>query len=66
MLGAGPFVDFVDIKLSKSILILASLHVEPILMGFFAGAAAVLLLVELLMVELDGRRMLSPKIKVRG
>jgi hypothetical protein len=60
MLGAGPFDDLLEIKLSKSMLMLPALdHVEPIGVDFLAGSAIVLLLVELLLIELEGRRMLS-------
>lgn len=64
MLGAGPFDDLLEIKLSKSMLMEpALLHVEPIGICFLAGSAGVLLLVELLMVELDGSRMLSARMR---
>lgn len=62
MLGAGPFEVFLPTKLSKSMLMLpALLQVEPIGIGFFDGSAGALLLEELLLNELDGRRMLLAK-----
>ena len=51
------------IKLSKSMLILPALvQVDPSAIGFFDGSAGWrLLLVELLLMVLDGRRMLSAR-----
>lgn len=65
MLGAGPFVAFRPTKLSKSMLMFpASVHVEPIAIGFLLGSGAALLLEKLLLADvLDGRRMLSTKMK---
>lgn len=63
MLGAGPFVFVLPTRLSKSMFTLPTslLQVEPRAIGFFDGCstAALLLLVELLKIELDGWRMLS-------
>lgn len=62
MLGAGPLFAFLPIKLSKSMLMFpASLHVEPKAIGFFDGSGGTLLLLELLLVVLDGNRMLSAR-----
>lgn len=65
MLGAGPFEFFLPTRLSKSMLTLPTslLQVDPRAIGFFDGCstAALLLLVELLKIELDGWRMLSAK-----
>lgn len=66
MLGAGPLLLCLPTKLSKSMLIVpALLHVDPIAIGFFEGSAGTLLLVELLLLllVLDGKRMLSAKIR---
>lgn len=65
MLGAGPLLLCLPTKLSKSMLIVpALLHVDPIAIGFFEGSAGMLLLVELLLLlVLDGKRMLSAKIR---
>lgn len=60
MLGAATLVVFVT-KLSRSMLMPAPLHVEPIAIGFFWGSVEGLLLVVLELNEvLDGRRMSSP------
>lgn len=60
MLGAGPFAVVLPTRLSKSMFIWPALvHVDPIAIGFFEVSFDVMFSMELLLMELEGRRMLS-------